>query len=310
LITSTSLQLASQSRFVRELADSILLVQLHFRANQEIELKHFSGFIARGLFFNIISGSNSNFAVEQHEKRQMAPYSCSPLMTQNEKGRRVLYRKVCRRFFVSFAFLDNSISNAFVEHFTRQDALQLSISNTKVELDELRVFNYPYSSLVTSNDDTLRGFTVDFITPTSFRKPHPFYPLRYIRKMYPNIVSDMKSKYRFYPVPDPQLLFRNLLRIWKRFSDYRLPYEDYVSWLDRGGVVIKGFENLRTQLFYEHETTKKWIVGFVGRVAFSMPKDVYDKEMAGITHALLKFGELVNVGVGRTAGFGMFRVID
>lgn len=291
------------------MTDSVLVVQLHLRTNQEIELKHFSGFVSRGLFFNIISESNSNFSVEQHEKRQMAPYSCSPLMTQNEKGQHVLYRKVFQRFFVSFAFLDSSISNSFVEHFTRQDALQLSILNNKVELEELRVFNYSYSDLVTNNDE-FTGFTVDFITPTSFRKPHPFYPLRYIRKIYPNIVPDMKSRYRFYPVPDPQLLFRNLLRIWKRFSDHRLPYEDYISWLDGGGVVIKGFENLRTQLFYEHETTKKWIVGFVGRVAFSMPKDMYDKEMARITNALLKFGELVNVGVGRTSGFGMFRIID
>lgn len=290
------------------MTEKVYVIQLHFRSSEDLKLKHFSGFIARGLFFNIVSRNNALFPSEQHEKKQIAPYSCSPIMQQTEKGSRVLYRKLSSNFFVSFTVLDGSVSNALVDYFRGPEALQIKISNSIVRLEELKVYSYGYSDFM-GQQEGFRGFVVDFLTPTSFRKPYPSYPMRFIKNLYPNIESQVKSRYRFYPFPDPQLMFRNLLRIWKKFSDYKLPYNEYIGWLDNGGVVVSGFENMRTHIFYEHETTKKWIVGFTGRVNFSMPEDIYSQEMAKITRGLVRFGELVNTGVGRTAGFGMVRLV-
>jgi len=47
--------------------------------------------------------------------------------------------------------------------------------------------------------------------------------------------------------------------------------------------------------------------GFVGTVRFSIPSELYDKEKAKMVSALLKMAELTNVGIRRTAGFGMIK---
>jgi CRISPR/Cas system endoribonuclease Cas6 (RAMP superfamily) len=42
-------------------------------------------------------------------------------------------------------------------------------------------------------------------------------------------------------------------------------------------------------------------------VRFSIPSELYDEERAKRASALLKMAELTNVGIRRTAGFGMIK---
>ena len=109
---------------------------------------------------------------------------------------------------------------------------------------------------------------------------------------------------RYICYPDPYLMFRGLARLWKVFSPVRFNYSRYVEWLKKGGIVVAGIPRLRTVRVYEHPTTPKWSVGFIGTVYFNLPEDTYDEEMARITHALLKFARYSNVGGNRTAAFG------
>jgi len=47
--------------------------------------------------------------------------------------------------------------------------------------------------------------------------------------------------------------------------------------------------------------------GVRGTVRFSIPSELYDEERAKRASALLKMAELTNVGIRRTAGFGMIK---
>ncbi len=69
---------------------------------------------------------------------------------------------------------------------------------------------------------------------------------------------------------------------------------------------ISGFpQGIKTYRLYEHEKADKWVVGFTGRVGFSLPDDLFNKKLAADLDALFKFVQFSNVGGGRTAGLGM-----
>jgi len=97
-------------------------------------------------------------------------------------------------------------------------------------------------------------------------------------------------------------MFRSLARLYSAFIS-EVPLE-YREWLDRNGVAVSGLK-IETQKVMLKK--RKWAVGFVGRVNFSLPEDIYDDRYAEITSRLLSFGEYSNVGGGRTSGLGVMR---
>jgi len=46
----------------------------------------------------------------------------------------------------------------------------------------------------------------------------------------------------------------------------------------------------------------------VGDATLRIPQDTYREDMARITTALLHFGQLAQVGAGRSAGFGLYNI--
>lgn len=156
----------------------------------------------------------------------------------------------------------------------------------------------------------VQSFAIRFKTPTLLRQSFlraccPYCPVTKTECPY----VKRAKRYRYVPVPDPYLIMRNLLRLWKAFTGVPLKYKEYIQWLLLGGIAIAGIPKLRTVRVYEHKTIPKWSVGFIGEVYFNLPEDTYDSEMARITDALLKFGEYSNVGGNRTAGFGVIEYI-
>jgi CRISPR/Cas system endoribonuclease Cas6 (RAMP superfamily) len=82
---------------------------------------------------------------------------------------------------------------------------------------------------------------------------------------------------------------------------------EYREWLDNHGIAIAGC-NIETRKVLLKRGL--WSVGFTGVVRFSIPDDTYSNEFAEITAKLLKFGELSNVGGGRTSGMGVMEVVN
>ncbi|MCX8187874.1 MAG: hypothetical protein N3F65_04610 [Nitrososphaeria archaeon] len=53
---------------------------------------------------------------------------------------------------------------------------------------------------------------------------------------------------------------------------------------------------------------KRFYVGFTGKVRVSLPEDTFSEENARAVNVLLKIGEEKQVGINRTAGFGMLNL--
>lgn len=264
----------------------------------------FSGYAVRGLFYEAVRAVDEGLAASLHQSKGLAPFSTLPLVSLNGGRLNVVYRfsrEGSAR--AAFTLLDDELANAFFKGVTSFTKVKLGSGEAVVKEIEVRDAEY---ERMYGDSKPIEAFKVKFVTPTYFR-----YTPRNAASIMGWETGSTKgyySPYRFWPLPDPILMFKGLVRLWRRFSSFPIDLKAYTRWLEVGGVALAGFpKGLRTVEVVEHPTTKKWSVGFVGEALFSLPKDTYSERFARLTHLMLKFGELVNVGGGRTAGMGAIK---
>lgn len=283
----------------------ILQIFMDLELLKPCRFQSFSGYAVRGLFYEAIRAVDDGLAASLHQSKGLAPFSALPLISLNGERLNVVYRfsrEGSAR--AAFTLLDDELANAFFKGITSFTKVKLGSSEAVVKGIEVR--NVEYERMY-SDSKPVEAFKVKFVTPTYFR----YTPRNVASTMGRETSSRAEgyySPYRFWPLPDPILMFKGLVRLWRSFSSFQMDLRAYTKWLEVGGVALSGFpKGLRTVEVVEHPTTKKWNVGFVGEVFFSLPKDTYSERFARLTHLMLKFGELVNVGGGRTAGMGVIK---
>ena len=216
--------------------------------------------------------------------------------------------------------MDDYIASIIKEAVVSGELERVRFGNVVCNVTEIDVRIIDYRTLV-EEARPVKRFTVRFRTPCYFRrKPRLFSLLARLKDFLPVKEDDVTSKLykeRFersvsiaYPLPDPYSMIANLARLWDSFSKISIESQSLLDWVDIGGLVLAGFpRGMRTIRFFEHPTTKKWQMGFVGSVRFSIPEELYDDGKARLIDLLMKFGEIVNVGANRTAGFGVISYI-
>ncbi|MEM4522625.1 MAG: CRISPR system precrRNA processing endoribonuclease RAMP protein Cas6 [Nitrososphaeria archaeon] len=281
-------------------------ILLELYSQDDVYFQSFSGYSTRGLFYNIVKKFDEEYASTLHNSKMLAPFSVSPIYTVRENRLHPCFKKVGKGIArIYFTLLDSRLNELFIKFI--QEGLNengIQIGKTKMAINSISLQQYEYEKLY-KNSNEIKSFKVNFMTPTYFRQTPKDIMKRY-GKEYDKKVT--VSPYRFLPLPDPVLLFKSIARIWRKFSNYNLNLQDFIEWLEIGGIAISGYpEGIRTHIVYEHPTTKKWSVGFTGTVHFSIVKDIYSPEKAKIADTLLKFAEYTNVGGGRTAGLGVIK---
>lgn len=209
-------------------------------------------------------------------------------------------------YFFRVASYFTKLSDVIIKSLSRFGTLK--IEDGTYRLIEISCKRIDLDGLV-RNAEPLKRYEVEFITPTCFRRPSPYIPFHIVgffaRLM--RIIGRPKSHYRFFPLPDPILMLRNLKRQWDQYAGVSLRGKRFNKWLEEGGIAISGASDIKT-----HKITDKrnrFFVGFTGRVRFSLPEDTFSEENAKAVNILLRVGEEVQVGVNRTAGFGMYRIL-
>ncbi len=142
------------------------------------------------------------------------------------------------------------------------------------------------SDAILSSSRPIRKFSVKFETPTFFR------PKGGVRGGI------------FIPIPLPDRMLISLHRTWNRYlgpMEDEMEREDFHRWLESWGVVISG-HNVRTIKVNDGD---KFAVGFVGWANFSANPAYEDPGYLRKVDALLRFGEIANVGGLRSKGFGV-----
>jgi len=272
---------------------------LSFISPENLKFQSFSGYVTRGIFFDLIKSVDEAMAEKLHSSKDISPYSLTPVEIFSSEGMKFVYKRceapVRGRFRITV--MRDDLSSILKEAIMSRDLI--NFVDKKAAITEISVREFNFHDFL-DNAKPVRKFSVLFRTPCYFR----LLSAKEGRK---------KGQYRAYPLPDPALLLRSALRLWMKFSDAKFDYEKFLDWVNGGGVSISGFpKGIRTVRVYEHPTTNKWNIGFMGRVHYSIPEDSYNPRFSSIVDALMSFSEISNVGGNRTAGFGVveYRRID
>lgn len=290
----------------------ITVINLKFQVDSPIIFRSFSGFASRGLFYELLKRVDESYAKDLHSSMRLASFSATPIFCLGSEKTRVVYRvlrqgSLCMLRFVVF---DEKLARFVLDALLHEDE-PIRLLDTKVSLLEVSISQKEYSRFL-EEAKPVKRMVVEFLTPTFFRfSPLVASALFPSRRLGGGVSENrIRGARRFHPLPEPVLMMRSLTRIWRMFSDKPFSFSDYLSWVSSMGLSLAGYPGgIRTKRLYEHVTTKKFVVGFVGNVNFSIPEDLYVKKWAKITDALLRFAEYSNVGGGRTAGFGMVKYL-
>ncbi|MCR8456031.1 MAG: CRISPR system precrRNA processing endoribonuclease RAMP protein Cas6 [Crenarchaeota archaeon] len=303
---------------------SISSFTLRFVVDRPVSFQSFSGFASCGIFYSLIRSVDEGFAERLHSSKKLAPWASSPILVEFPPPSRIVYSSLPAPSVanVSFAIMDSKLSNIFKEAILKPN-LCVDLVDVKAKVISVSVNTYKFSDLASNADPLPTKFAIRFLTPTVFRQsvydccPSCPYYVEYMRAAKEGRRLDKPCKYAVkcggivVPLPIPSLMFKNLARLWSAFSGISLDVWNLIKWI-RSAIVIAGFPKpgIRTVRVYEHPTTNKWIIGFTGTVRFAIKKDAYKEKYAKIATALIRMGEITNVGVRRTAGLGMIKYID
>jgi CRISPR-associated endoribonuclease Cas6 len=229
------------------------------------------------VFLDRISKTDEKFGKTLHDAGIMPPFSISPVMNIEKQV------VINESYWVRIGILNEELEEMFflsTEKGVWREPIQLE--SHFFEVEEI-VWGNPdgfewsgrnsYSDMI-HNSVTCRKISVFALSPMSFKK------------------GDLH-----YPLPEPSLLFGNLLRRWNQFSKIGLP-EDY----DFGDVSFAHF-NIQTQPYALRKGGT--VLGATGKMTF-----IFQNEISQLCHALLQFAFFSGIGVKTTQGMGMCRIVS
>jgi len=282
------------------------MCQLAFRlvAENGLRFQSFSGFAVRGVFFDVLKRVNEQLALRIHSEKAIASYSVTPVEALRGQYSSFIYNRFDGPLHAQFkiSILEPGLMNVFTQALVSSSFRTVKLVDAEVPVVELSVVQQSFKKIM-EEAKPVRRFEVLFRTPCYFRRSVSTGSSN-------SVLKEDRPPYRSVPLPDAGLMFRNLARLWRRFSGISFEYGDYASWIDKGGVALAGFPTgIRTVRVYEHPKSNKWVMGFIGGVRFSMPRDLFSEKFARFTDALMRFAEYSNVGGNRTAGFGVVKYL-
>ena len=270
--------------------------------DNSIKTGSFSGFIVRGIVYNMLKRIDESLFRQVHDSKTIAPFSCTPLYTC--EGRIMWYYVPKGAHSFQVILLDENLQHRFLLELQKNRSLweiDYYGYRARIQTSSIEQINLSFSR---ENSCDYRQLHVKFLSPTFFRRQYPYIPQKYAKEY--KIRLRKKPRSLVYPFPDPQLLFNNIVRIWEKYAPAKPgSLEKFRDWIDCGGLAVSE-HRLKTVKVIEHKTTNKYQRGFIGYAKLTATEN--NSEMLRIAHILLKFAEVVGVGGCRTAGFGRIRV--
>jgi len=256
----------------------------------------YAGYLLRGLIYSLVASVDPEYFKEVHSGGVVAPFSLFPPIGASG-GRVSILRRVIKKGAL-FRFEVRSFSPRFTrviaDAISSKDKVKLGGVGIEILSRRGKVIDSEHLLRVGKSMCDSRKMLVSFRTPTSIRYRVPQEPRR--------IVS--------YPLPDPRPILSSLYSIWNTYLKPKMDRR-FLDWVLRMGVCVAGFRRMRTVRLFDYEggIKKRFDVGFLGLVRYSLLDELYDKRMARYAYALFKMAEYSNIGKGRTAGLGVVKLL-
>ncbi len=222
------------------------------------------------LFFSLL---RSDLAKELHRPSRIKPFCLwfSPFFGPEKK---------LSKFRMEISFLKEDLFPKFLSSFLLEDSpLKLGeIGLKKIKRPHISEENILSYRKIYENAPEEKTIVMDFLTPTCFKKGSADYPL-----------------------PDPFLVFKSLIRKWSAFSEIKVEVDLREVFEKKIRVAGAWIRTRKVEL-----SRLGKILGFTGRVVFYVESE--EGEVLKWVNALAKFGEFAGVGRKTTMGFGKVRI--
>ncbi len=263
--------------------------------------------MARGVLFLMLNQVDPSLVSHLHAPNAIRPYAIQRDVEWAEAipSTRVSTSRKPRRKFRSVTFTINlfreDILRAFQKYLLQLQDLAIPLGEHTYLAGEVGISRKSFLDLfpplgagqqsngVESHDQVSldshlpQSYYVQFCTPTYFGTTRSSFPLRF---------------------PTPEAVAGNLLRLWNEFhvGTGEIEEQPFIDWVNRG-VVVTSYA-LRTKPWSVGKS--KPVAGATGWATYTIREanPPYEKWL----HALLRLGEVTNVGRSRTAGAGQIRI--
>lgn len=272
--------------------------------NESKPINRFSGLMVRTYLYKFLQDLLG--VSDRHSDKGLREYSATPIYSVD--GHRIrVYRRGDRVGDAYFKINLLSVDEP-------QELLMKLGGLRDIEVDTHRFGIYDISLNIVSymgllqNSQPIKKFRMSFLSPTSLRSPSHYIAVEMSEGKAVPMVKRKSRRVGFYiPLPYPDLIFRNLLRMFRRFSGIEdIPYEEVRNYIANDGVYIAGYPNgIRTDVL--RVGRGETYIGFRGTIFFRCSES--GGELNKYIHMLLRFSEYSNIGVGRTAGLGWVKAM-
>jgi len=234
-----------------------------------------------GLFYSVVGGE---LAQELHRPSRVKPFSLGfsvrlkggercPVPCGDREG-------TVERILLRVSFLSEDLFPKFLSSFMLSEGDDLRLGEVplrKTKKPLIRESDLRSYRTIFEKAETTPRIGFEFLTPTSFKRGETDYPL-----------------------PDPTLIFKGLIRKWQRFSDLRIE-TDLREAVERRIQVSA--VRIRSRKVVLSDLGK--ITGYTGRVTLFV--DDRDPAVLKWINALGEFAEFAGIGRKTTMGFGVVR---
>ncbi len=267
---------------------------LHGYPTQNVPVAHVQGPSLQGMFLHLIDEVEPEVCRRLHADSKYRPYTLSPLGIGEPERRfqgwqlpRDRMLKEGSPCHVRISFLADALFPVFSRYFldTPEPTFRLGETNfvvTNVLATEDRNNPWsryiPYSELIESaSRNHSRKITLQFLTPTSFRRGNVDFPM-----------------------PDPRLVFRSFR---KRFEDFF--QVDFLPDFDEQVEFYTGIADLYRLQTARIKTKKVPLIGFTGKVSYYIdrkapPDLIFQMNLLADYAFFCGTGRKTTVGMGQT----------
>jgi CRISPR-associated endoribonuclease Cas6 len=249
-------------------------------AEKSVKMPLFTGYIARGLALHILNRVDPALSQDLHEPNAIKPYSVTPLYFRSAKKLADGYQlDTSAPCIFKVRFLDDRIAKSAINYFSSNEGLP--VYDTVFKVSSLAIRSEDFTKV-----QDAKLFRLYFETPTHLAK----------------IGSKFDQVF-----PEPLSVFPNLMRAWDSCMPEKFGKEvhtKYKEWMEQN-VTVSAYD-LRTLTVTAGKSMK---IGFLGWCAYRIDdgNSSGNSQFSLITNKLAKFAEYSNVGMERTAGFGVVR---
>lgn len=243
-------------------------------------LRGLGGEVLHALLFRTLKQYSSELASKIHNQTEQRPFSLSPPLGDCEFRQGYVVVSPGTTMTFGLAFLSEELLAGSISAFLSvlQEGQVLSLSRKPVILQNLDLCKGSFStfSKILSNASATPVITLEFVTPTSFRK------------------NEIQVVF-----PGPELVFSSLLKRWNTFSEMKIP-EEHATYFP--SIKVSSYD-LRTQLVH---FSRYKIIGFKGKVEYELPGNASEGFLRDV-NSLANFASYSGVGVKTAMGMGQVR---